>query len=172
MTINLEQWYRIPYYNGYEIYLSQFWACENSVKYRICNTPVYATVRSFKNFNKYPNGYILPYAHYNEKTKKTKYYYELTDLSNKRKRLTIQTILSIIENYDLDTVTDQEARNIGSRNRVRWNTDEKPIPAIRALSEEIVVHLSPKKETKYFPSFGPLIKEKEESKPKDAITFY
>ena len=87
MTIFYEQWYRIPQYNGYEIVFSKYYSTPNSVQYNFRGDQCIVTLRSWKNFNQYPNGYILPYFHYNSKKKKWKEYYELTNLSNKRDRL-------------------------------------------------------------------------------------
>lgn len=169
MNISLEQWYRIPYYNGYEILFSKLYVWPQSVAYDFNGESVYVTVRSFKNFNVYPGGYLLPYEHYNTKTKKKKNYFELTDLANKRRRLTIQAIIKVIENYDLTMTTEQNITNIGSRNKVRLYTDKKPILPSTAMNEEIVVNLKP---TKQKEKVIPKLYTEKKPKMKDAIIFY
>ena len=114
MTIFYEQWYRIPQYNGYEIVFSKYYSTPNSVQYNFRGDQCIVTLRSWKNFNQYPNGYILTYFHYNSRKKKWKEYYELTNLSNKRDRITIHAIIRLIEDYDLDYTTEEQIPNPGS----------------------------------------------------------
>lgn len=169
MTIFYEQWYRIPQYNGYEIVFSKYYSTPNSVQYNFRGDRCIVTLRSWKNFNQYPNGYVLPYFHYNSRKKKWKEYYELTNLSNKRDRITIHAIIRLIEDYDLDYTTEQRIPNPGSRNRVRMSTNKKQILAATALSEQILVGdlNASKLETK-----KKVIPKLYTEKPKEAITFY
>lgn len=87
-------WYPIPGFNGYEI-------DSNDV------------VRSFKNFKKYPYGYILKW--YNNKP----YTWCLTNNSNERVVITLAEIHAIIVDYKYPIQPRMPYDiDIGSRNRI------------------------------------------------------
>lgn len=107
--MNPGYWYRIPGFNGYEVN-------SNGV------------VRSFKNYNKYPYGYILKWY------KNKPYTWQLTDNSNDRKVVTIDEIYKAIIDYPykmqprLYNYTD-----ISSRNKIL----EHPKPKDYSLKEYV-----------------------------------
>lgn len=98
-------WYMIPKFNGYEIK----------------RIPEGFIVRSFKNFNKYPNGYILPYEH--KHGDKSLYYFEMTASDGKRMKLNISEILDIMDEFFYYAIPQKEnATNMNSRNKIVSNT--------------------------------------------------
>ena len=99
-------WYKIPHYNGYEI--RRIPTNENG-RYLF-------EVRSFKNFNKYPYGYIMQYIHYPKNGGKPKMYYTMTDYKGISRNLKIEDILQILDNEPY-YVTESNGTNINSRNR-------------------------------------------------------
>lgn len=120
--LKIGTWYKIPKYNGYEI---QF----TNEQQRINSYPVFLHekyhvffwLRSWKNFKKYPNGYVLPYTH------GTSYYYELSDISNNRMKVSIADIVKMIQNSDYESTTTHNTKNIGSRNNVKFRTNKSNI---------------------------------------------
>lgn len=120
--LKIETWYKIPTFNGYEIQFTNQQRNIHSYPVHLHNKyHVFFWLRSWKNFKKYPEGYILPYIHGKD------YYYELTDISNNRKRLSVGTIVKLIQNTPMDTRTDTYIRNIGSRNNVVYRSDKHNI---------------------------------------------
>lgn len=99
MELKIGVWYKIPKFNGYELLY-------DGVNYH---------VRSFKNFNKYKNGYELPYYHYIKKANRYGEYYEMTAYDNTRRRLKIHQILELMDNESY-YATESNGRNISSRN--------------------------------------------------------
>lgn len=103
MQIVNNVWYTIPEYPGYEI---KFLSGLDS-----------AMIRSFKNFNRYPEGYLLPYEH---KTSSggCSYYYEMTEYTGYRKKLKTEDIYKILidKNY-MVSIRGQYDTDIGSRLR-------------------------------------------------------
>ena len=99
-------WYRIPHYNGYEI--RRIPTNENG-RYLF-------EVRSFKNFKKYPYGYIMQYIHYPKNGGKPKMYYTMTDYKGISRNLKIEDILQILDD-EPDYHTESNETNINSRNR-------------------------------------------------------
>ena len=94
-------WYMIPKFNGYEIK----------------QIPEGFIVRSFKNFNKYPTGYILPYEHKHGNS--SVYYFEMTSSDGKRHKLKIEEILDIMDEFFYYAIPQKEgATNMNSRNKV------------------------------------------------------
>lgn len=112
--VNLQMWYDIPDYNGYQI---MFHSVSNDFKL------VAATVRSFKNFKKYPYGYILPYYHYAKGKPYMDEYYIMTNYEGKRKRLTVQDICKIFTESDQIIIPAANGVRAGSRNRLIYKTD-------------------------------------------------
>ena len=169
MKIESGTWYRIPKYNGYEMYITNTLNPNDYYRFYpviVDGIQYYAMVRSCKNFNKFPHGYRLPYDHAVKGN--TIYYYELSDLSNKRKRLSINTIIQLIKDCDLDLRTTGEIINIGSRNRARQTCGDSQI-TMNMIVNHCPINTSnvkPKPEPKSF-TFASLMR-----KNKDAITFY
>lgn len=103
--IKCKTWYTIPQFRGYEFYIDTF--NEILTLPRSMYMPVYYidtekhivhSVRSFKQSNKYRNGYYLPYEH-KTNNGKSQYYYELTNYELRRKRLKAEDIIKLIEKY-------------------------------------------------------------------------
>lgn len=129
MNLQLNTWYRIPFYNGYELQLTERKTHQHS--YPVCvhdTLHCYFWIRSFKNYKKYPHGYILPYIHFG-KYRKVSYYYELTDAANKRVRLKIKDIVKLIEDSGLELSVYDCYTNIGSRNKVLFDVEKAPYSA-------------------------------------------
>ena len=99
MIFNVGTWYKIPKFNGYEIMFDG----------------MYYHVRSFKHFNKYKNGYELPYDHYRKGGIYIGSYYEMTAYDNTRRRYTIDKLLKLMDDESY-YVTESTGRNISSRN--------------------------------------------------------
>lgn len=127
MKLELNKWYRIPDYNGYELQLTEqkMGQRSHSLYIQHSNLHCHFWLRSFKNFKKHKNGYILPYIH-TAKGGGHQYYYELTDLANKRNRITIGTIIKSLESSDIDLSVFDEYTNYGSRNRALYKTNDAP----------------------------------------------
>jgi len=103
MDIVNHVWYTIPDYPGYEVrFIRGFDQFE---------------IRSFKNFKRYPEGYILPYSHKTSGGGVAKFY-EMTQNTGYRKKLTIGDIYDILINKNhLVNIRDQYDTDIGSRLR-------------------------------------------------------
>lgn len=116
MTLELDTWYRIPFFNGYEICLStkQYYL---SYEYSYKGKNVFFILRSFKNYKKYPGGYILPY-HHKGKNRKINSYYEMTDINNNRVKLKISDIIKWMEKPPYENTTAHNRINMGSRNSI------------------------------------------------------
>lgn len=124
--ITENRWYRIPEHNGYEIHFTRYPEPLYSYPIKLSEGEFWFQLVSWKNRHRYPNGYILPYEHYNRKGELTGVWYELTDLNNKRERLKIETIVNMIRNCDYNNEYLQGGI-IGSRNSTVLRTDKKPL---------------------------------------------
>lgn len=150
MKIKPNTWYKIPYYNGYEICFvnnyPELYANNEACKVNLYGQDCLVSLISFKNFKKYPYGYYLPYYH-RQKGGKGSYYYELSDVSNKRKRLKINEIISLIEDSGLNLVSGINTLHYGSRNRIVHTTEEKPITLSSTMNSLITSTNTDKEKT-------------------------
>lgn len=131
-------WYRIPGFNGYELQLLEqpnYHPRSYPVNYK--GNHLWFWLRSYKNFKKYPNGYILPYEHGNGKNKEA--YYEMTDISNNRKRIKIGDIVKYIETSSYITDIGERVINRGSRNSIVYRTDKAQIGLSDVLGKSSLV---------------------------------
>lgn len=139
MYINNNVWYRIPLYQGYELCIGNY-ICPYSYRLNELDGRFF-TVRSFKNFKRYPEGYFLPYLHFTKNKNGIEVvsgkYYEMSDISNKRCRLTIDQVIELVNNSDgyIHTQgTDSEARN-----RILYTTKKKNITLSSLLSNSSLI---------------------------------
>ena len=139
--MGFEIWYQIPGYNGYEIKFSKLYG-----KTFDHGIGLYHTVRSTKNFKKYPNGYEIQYLHISGKQNKiVDSYYELSNNDNKRIRLTVIDVLETINrNPDYSLAVPDNMLNIVSRNKIKSRPSEPKNPDF--------------KKKNIMPSFNKLIK--------------
>lgn len=135
MKLSLDTTYKIPRFNGYELLITSTMSCKDSYLIHLEKEDIkgYFAVRSWKNFRKYPNGYYLPYIHYSNSTNRFSYYYELSDINNKRIRMTIAELCDLIRNHKEYNVTGHQ-NPIGSRNRVLGQTGKHTITISDAMS--------------------------------------
>lgn len=132
VTIKENTWYKIPKFNGYEfkyVKINKDDPDPEGFSFIDRKINVAHAVRSWKNFNEYPNGYLLPYTHhiknYLTHRDQTKMWYEMTDFNNNRKRLTYSAIYDLLQQEPYYAIEVEENHpNIGSRNKAV--STEKP----------------------------------------------
>nr|DAN52134.1 MAG TPA: hypothetical protein [Caudoviricetes sp.] len=113
MEIRNGVWYTIPDFPGYEV--------------KFLNNLDSFTVRSFKNFNKNPNGFILKYVH-KSGTGISKYY-TMTGHDGESKRVTIEEIFALLNEKNwMVQIRSEYDTNIASR--------LKTLPADRGKSKK------------------------------------
>lgn len=166
MKIKINTWYKIPHFNGYEICFVKSpypnYNDNKSCKVNLYGEECLVSLVSYKNFNKYPYGYLLPYYH--KQKGNISQYYELSNTSNKRKKLRIEKIISLLEESDLDLSVNPNTLHIGSRNRVLATTD-KSTNTMTSTMNSLITSTSSKKPEEQLSLFGSLIK-------KDVLIFY
>lgn len=109
------KWISIPGYNGYELQISDY--CNNYGLKMDKITGIYAMIRSTKNFNKYPTGYIIG----SKLGKKKGLSFVISNNDCEPIRLCLLEIINIIANdpYSNVTVVPDNLINISSRNKVK-----------------------------------------------------
>lgn len=144
-------WYTIPHYNGYEFKMMKVESAdqvpEDASGYDP-NTGIAHAIRTFKHFNQFPHGKILPYEHSTKKG--PNYYYEMTKSDNTRKRLKYNEVINLIkkEPFWAKKVGEND-RNVSSRNITLEKQTKTPY---------VTTNVAPSKIQEY--TFGALMKDK------------